>query len=116
MGYFPCTIKGGKNIISRVAVRYRFLCTFLLKDEQGYRLANIDKQASYIPEDAMHIIFTWWLREDTECSWEKLISSLRKCELHVVAQDIEDALGDPPSEGVLKYIIERKVDNKYNTL
>ena len=109
---FPCTINGGKNIISRVAVRYRFLCTFLLKDEQGARLANIDRQASYIPEDAMHNIFTLWLQEDTECSWEKLISSLRKCGLHVVAQDIEDALGDPPSEGVLKYIIERKVDNK----
>ena len=40
----------------------------------------------------MHKIFEKWVREDTQCSWQKLINCMKECELIVLAQQMEDAL------------------------
>ena len=87
---FPFKIEGGSNIISRVAEKYRCIGAILLNDKDGNVIAGI--AASKEPCDIMYKIFYKWLQEDTECCWEKLMKSLRRCELSVVAQNIEDAL------------------------
>ena len=57
-------------------------------------------------KDTMYEIFYEWVRRDTEYSWQKLIECLRKCELGVLAKDIEDALKQhtqqQPLAGLLK--------------
>ena len=41
----------------------------------------------------MTAIFTQWLREDTKCSWKKLIECMKKCDMANFAREMEIALG-----------------------
>ena len=45
------------------------------------------------PVGIMTAIFTQWLREDTGCSWKKLIECMKRCDLTHFAQEMEFALG-----------------------
>ena len=45
------------------------------------------------PLRIMTAIFIQWLREDTDCSWKKLIGCMKKCDLTHFAQEMEIALG-----------------------
>ena len=45
------------------------------------------------PVGIMTAIFTQWLREDTDCSWKKLIECMKRCDLTHFANEMEVALG-----------------------
>ena len=45
------------------------------------------------PVGTMTAIFTQWLREDTKCSWKKLIECMKKCDMANFAREMEVALG-----------------------
>jgi hypothetical protein len=45
------------------------------------------------PVGIMTAIFTQWLREDTDCSWKKLIECMKRCDLTHFAREMEAALG-----------------------
>ena len=106
--HFPYAkeFKGGRNIISRVATEYRCIGTQLLNDADGSIVKMIHMTTSQVVKDTMYEIFYEWVRRDTEYSWQKLIECLRKCELGVLAKDIEDALKQhtqqQPLAGLLK--------------
>ena len=101
---FPYPIEGKSiNIIARVADKHRQIGTLLLRDGEGTKVGNIRATARDNPEVTMYEIFCKWLKEDAECSWESLLFCLRKCELHNLANSIEDALKHhmPPVLGTL---------------
>ena len=100
---FPCEIKGDRpNIVAIVATHYRPIGTLLLDDKDGSKVDNIEREALRNPEETMRGIFKTWLKQDTDCSWEKFINFLRQVKLNVFAKDIEDALREckEPTEGV----------------
>ena len=55
---------------------------------QAMHMANVGD-----PVGIMTAIFTQWLREDTDCSWKKLIECMKRCDLTHFAQEMEVALG-----------------------
>ena len=79
------------KIIARASVKFRQIGTMLLKDKRGNKVANIQSKTNN-NEDAMHEIFCQWLREEMQCSWEKLIQCLQKCDCETLASEIEYAL------------------------
>ena len=91
---FPFEIEGSRNIIARAARQYRCIGAILLNDKDGALIDGLT--ASNEPQDIMYKIFQKWVREDTQCSWPKLIQCMRQCELSVLAQQIEDALHPKP--------------------
>ena len=98
--------KGGRNIVSRIAMEYRCIGTQLLNDVDGSIVRTIHMTTSHVVKDTMYEIFYEWLQKDTECSWQKFIECLDRCELYVLANDIEDALKQQiqqkPLAGLLK--------------
>ena len=98
---FPCEIGGTRpNIVAKVAKDYRPIGTFLLDDEDGSKVDNIEVVQN--PEETMRGILKKWLKQDTDCSWEKFINILKQVGLNALAKDIEDALREckEPTEGV----------------
>ena len=89
---FPFSKKGPLNIISRAAAKYEAIGTYLLNDKHGNLVQNIQLGAHHQPVTAMRMIFQQWVKEDTECSWKKLIQCLKTCEKNCLAQEIEDGL------------------------
>lgn len=65
---------------------------YLLEDRNCAAVKAIQLSTHYKAEAAMQEIFTKWVNEDTERSWEKLIKCLKICNLSDLAQEIEDGL------------------------
>ena len=77
---------GGEDIkiIERASVECQKIGTMLLDDRH---LSKTNDN-----EGAMHEIFRQWLREQPQCSWEKLIQCLQKCDCEKLASEIEYVL------------------------
>ena len=92
--HFPygTEFEGDRNIISRVAPVFRCIGTWLLNDKNGSIVEGIHMTNSCVVKHTMHEIFYEWLQMDTECSWQKVIESLKISGLCVLAKNIEDAL------------------------
>ena len=97
---FPSNKSGENlNIIVESAPHYKRIGTLLLNDKNGAIVLGIEKRCT--PESIMTEIYEKWLQKNA--SWEGLIQSLKKCDLNVIAQDIEGGLGNVSgiSESVL---------------
>ena len=91
--HFVVPIGGRRNIITQVAPQYRCLGVHLLNDKKGNVVQSMHMANHGDPVGIMTAIFTQWLREDTECSWKKLIECMKRCDLTHFAQEMEVALG-----------------------
>ena len=87
---FPFQIEGSRNIVARAASQYKCIGAILLNDKDGTLISGLT--ASSDQKEIMHKIFEKWVREDTQCSWQKLINCMKECELIVLAQQMDDAL------------------------
>ena len=108
---FPFSKKGKQlNIISRAASEYWSIGIYLLDDRKCAAVKAIELSTQYKAERAeaaMQEIFTKWVKEDTKCSWKKLIECLKICKLSDLAKEIEDGLKSVTelcSEGCLLYM------------
>ena len=91
--HFLVPIGGRRSIITLVAPQYRCLGAHLLNDKRGNVVQSMHMANLGDPVGIMTAIFTQWLREDTECSWKKLIECMKICDLTHIAQEMEVALG-----------------------
>ena len=90
---FPFSRKGKRlNIISRAASQYWSIGIHLLNDTKCAAVRAITLKAHNQAESAMQEIFTKWVDEDPDCSWEKLIYCLRSNKLSDLAKEIENGL------------------------
>ena len=96
------TSEGEIKIVEETAPRYREIGTILLNDRSG---AKVDAMVGGIPKEAVHKIYSHWIKEDVDHSWRKLAQCLRDCDLNVLANKIEKHFRlSPPQqshEGVL---------------
>ena len=90
---FPFSRKGERlNIISRAASQYWSIGIYLLDDRKCVAVRAIKLRANDQAEAAMQEIFTKWVDEDADCSWEKLIYCLKINKLSDLAKEIENGL------------------------
>ena len=87
---FPFQIEGSRNIVARAASQHKCIGSILLNDKDGTLISGLT--LSQDPKEIMFKIFEKWVREDIQSSWQKLIECMRRCELIVLAQQMEDAL------------------------
>ena len=92
---FPSKNKSGEklNIIVESAPHYKEIGTLLLNDKKGNIVQGIAEEMRCTPKRIMTKIYEKWLEKEN-ASWKGLIQSLRDCDLNVIAQDIEDGLGN----------------------
>ena len=90
---FPFSRKGKRlNIISRASSQYWSIGIYLLNDTKCAAVKAIKLKAHNQAESAIQEIFTKWVDEDPDCSWEKLIYCLKINKLSDLAKEIEDGL------------------------
>lgn len=80
---------GDIDIISETAGCYKRIGIFLLNDKTG-GIVNVITMEHSKPEDKMTAIYERWLQKGA--SWEQLIQVLKDCNLHVLANNIEEGL------------------------
>ena len=77
------------RIPEKVGVNYKKFGTFILKDNEGYQVANIEYFNSN-PEIIVYEILKKWLQEmPTPLTWGNLIQILRQTELNKLAEDVQ---------------------------
>ena len=94
--------RGHIKIIARASGKFLEIGTELLKDTHGIKVANIQSKTNGNVE-AMHEIFCQWLREDTQCSWKKLVQCLRNCDCKPLADEIDNAL-EKTRKGIFYFV------------
>ena len=88
----PVRVRGQRvRILRQSAARYKEIGSYLLNDKDGAIVATLEYLRE--PEKILREIFSRWLQNDTEHSWEHLVQCLRRCELNGLADDVETALG-----------------------
>ena len=80
------------NIIKQVAPHYRSVGTNLLHDKNGAIVSGIEQSTQRQPVETMFKIFSQWLCEDPDHSWGKLIHCLKQCDLHVLAEHLQNSM------------------------
>lgn len=88
------------DIIAQCSTHYQQIGNYLLHDRSGAIVESLELKRLSDPVKILRDIFGKWLREDRECSWEKLIECLRRFELNNITNDVEDALGIQPAQGL----------------
>ena len=89
--------EGPINIIEDSAYKFKEIGTILLNDRSGTRVDNIAASVRGNQVEAVREIYKQWMKEDVDYSWTKLTQCLRKCELNVLASQIEQHFGLPSS-------------------
>ena len=75
---------------SRVGPRIYVFGTYLLRDNEGNKMANIAVNHQGKPENmAMEILREWLAGKGVEVSWESLVSTLKKSGLSGVADEVQ---------------------------
>ena len=83
------------NIIQQVVPHCQSVGAYLLHDKDGAIVNAIEQGTQKQAEDTMLIIFSRWLREDPDHSWEKLIHCLKECGVDVLAEHLQYLLKEP---------------------
>ena len=66
---------------------------FLINDDTGDKMAVITKRCRGDPEDITYEVLREWVRgRGVTVSWESLVETLRKCEISLLADQIEMVL------------------------
>ena len=89
------------KIIEESAHRFKDIGTILLSDRKGTKVDNIATSVRNNPVEAVREIYRQWMQEDVNYSWTKLAQCLRRCELNVLASQIEERFSLPSSD---KYV------------
>ena len=77
----------------RVRDKYRTFGIILLQDDTGEKMAIIDNDCRGKAEEMTLAVLGKWVRGGgMSVTWESLITALRKCELLLLADQIETAL------------------------
>ena len=77
----------------RVRDKYRTFGIILLQDDTGEKMAIIDNDCRGKAEEITLSVLGKWVRGGgMSVTWESLITALRKCELLLLAEQIETAL------------------------
>ena len=75
---------------SRVGPRIDVFGTYLLRDNDGNKMANIADNSQGKPESmAMEVLREWLAGKGVEVSWESLVATLKESGLSGVADDIQ---------------------------
>ena len=86
------------NIPLRVGVHYRRFGILLLNDTTGSRVGNIKRACLGEPEDIItNILEAWLAGKGSPVTWTSLITTLRECDLHTLADQIRVAKTNPSS-------------------
>lgn len=101
---FPGTSGENLNIIVETAPHYKEIGTILLNDKRGNVVQGIAEEMRCTPERIMTRIYEKWLGK--KVSWEDLIQCLKDCELYVVAEEIEDGLGNVSGNFLLSLLLK----------
>ena len=103
------TREGEINIVEESAHKYREIGFILLKDRTGLKVTAIEKEVRDNPVEAVSKIYIRWIARDVDRSWSKLAQCLRRCDLNVLASDIEKHFGLPspqqPQESMLLFLL-----------
>jgi GTPase SAR1 family protein len=77
------------QIPEKVGVNYKKFGTYILNDNEGWQVANMEACSSN-PENIVYEILKKWLQEmPTPVTWGNLIQMLRQTELNKLADDVE---------------------------
>ena len=89
------------KVIENSANHYKRIGAILLNDAHGERVETIENDLRGKGEAIIREIYKKWIREDTNCSWMTLTECFRDCNLHRLADDIEEHFGlpSPPPKG-----------------
>ena len=81
------------NLHRNISTHYKEFGTFLLLDDTGKRVQNMEHTFMNSPEYINMEIFREWLdgRGRRPVTWETLVEVLREIELHILADDIQQA-------------------------
>ena len=86
------------NIPLRVGVHFRRFGILLLNDTTGSRVGNIKRACLGEPEDIItNILEAWLAGKGSSVTWSSLITTLRECDLHTLADQIHVAKTNPSS-------------------
>ena len=81
------------NLLSRVGPKVNVFGIFLLNDEMGNKLANLNEYCRGDPEKiAFEVLREWLAGKGVEVSWDSLIATLTDSELPLMAEQIQVAL------------------------
>lgn len=83
--------KGGKiNIPERIGTNYRLFGIFLLKDDDGAKVASITKEEDKVHDMSLTILSKWLRGEGKQPpTWSTLIEVLKDSSLGVLVEEIE---------------------------
>ena len=83
------------SLPSRIGPEIQVFGTFLLQDDHGDKMDNIRANHQGRPKDmAMEVLREWLAGKGVEVTWESLMATLRKSELHLMAYQIQMALDE----------------------
>lgn len=90
---FP-TKDGPIDIAVEVGKSYTQFGVFLLDDRKGVRVNSLKKSCQNEVEDINRAILGEWLQgvNDVEVTWDWLLKSLQKANLHALARVVENGL------------------------
>ena len=81
------------DLHSRIGPKIQVFGVYLLQDDHGNKMNNIRVNHQGRPEDmAMEVLTEWLAGNGVEVTWESLMATLRKSELHLMAYQIQMAL------------------------
>ena len=79
--------------MQQTAARYKDIGILLLNDRNGAIVRAIEVSTRGDPVGAVDMIYTRWIEEDVDYSWQKLTQCFRDCGLNCLASDIEQHFG-----------------------
>ena len=78
------------KIPQEVGTKYKTFGTFLLNDKRGNLVDNIKKACLGEPEDIVTKILQEWVGgRGAVLTWDKLVKTLKDCELNALAHEVE---------------------------
>ena len=81
------------KVHQQISTKYKDFGTFLLNDDTGYLVNNIERKCQQTPDEINTKILEEWLAGGGRpCTWETLIEVLRECKLNALADQIQDAM------------------------
>ena len=82
------------NIIAKIGANECWLAIQLLNDNDGAKIDAIEKKFAGDPYRVSLEIFKLWLQGQgrVPITWETLVATLKKINLHTLAKDIETSL------------------------
>ena len=84
------------DLTTEIGMSYRKLATFLLKDEKGAIVDGLESKHLKDADEINSAIFRKWLAgtNQVDVTWDWLVRSLRKANLHALADLVKNGLTD----------------------